>query len=99
MGARGESVRGESGLSPELYPSLLAPFELAGRQLRNRLVHASMTTLLGANARVTDRLIQYHANRARGGAALIVTEPLSMAPHQTLPNKVRVWNDDNLEGL
>jgi 2,4-dienoyl-CoA reductase-like NADH-dependent reductase (Old Yellow Enzyme family)/thioredoxin reductase len=58
-----------------------------------------MTTLLGENTRVTDRLIQYHANRARGGAALIVTEPLSMAPHQTLPNKVRVWNDDNVDGL
>ena len=99
MGARGESVRRESRLSPELYPSLLAPLELAGKRLRNRLVHASMTTLLGANTRVTDRLIQYHANRARGGAALIVSEPLSMAPHQTLPNKVRVWNDENLEGL
>ena len=86
-------------MSTELYPSLLAPLELAGKRLRNRLVHASMTTLLGANARVTERLIQYHANRARGGAALIVTEPLSMAPHQTLPNKVRVWNDENLEGL
>lgn len=82
-----------------LYPSLLAPLTLAGKRLRNRLVHASMTTLLGENARVTQRLIQYHANRARGGAALIVTEPLSMAPHQVLPNKVRAWNDDNLDGL
>lgn len=82
-----------------LYPSLLAPITLAGKRLRNRLIHASMTTLLGENTRVTPRLIQYHANRARGGAALIVTEPLSMAPHQTLPNKVRVWNDENIEGL
>jgi 2,4-dienoyl-CoA reductase-like NADH-dependent reductase (Old Yellow Enzyme family) len=82
-----------------LYPSLLAPITLAGRRLKNRLMHASMTTLLGENARVTDRLIQYHANRAKGGAAMIVTEPLSMARHQLLPNKVRVWNDDNLDGL
>jgi 2,4-dienoyl-CoA reductase-like NADH-dependent reductase (Old Yellow Enzyme family) len=82
-----------------LYPSLLSPFTLAGKRLRNRLVHASMTTLMGENTRVTDRLVQYHANRARGGAALIVTEPLSMAPHQTIPYKVRVWNDDNLDGL
>jgi len=81
------------------YPSLLAPFTLAGRQLKNRVVHASMTTRHCANMRVTDRLIQYHANRARGGAALIVTEPLSMARHQNLPGKVRVWNDENIEGL
>ena len=82
-----------------LYPALLAPFTLAGKRLRNRVVHASMTTLMGENGRVTDRLIQYHANRARGGAALIVTEPLSMAPHQKIPYKVRAWNDDNLDGL
>ncbi len=85
--------------SEPLYPSLLAPFMLAGRRLRNRLVHASMTTLMGENTRVTDRLIQYHANRARGGAALIVTEPLSMAPHQNIAYKVRAWSDDNLDGL
>ncbi|MCC6531059.1 MAG: NAD(P)-binding protein [Burkholderiales bacterium] len=82
-----------------LYPCLLAPFELAGKRLRNRLVHASMTTLMGQNNRVTERLIQYHANRARGGAALIVTEPLGVAPHQNAPARVRVWNDDNAEGL
>ena len=82
-----------------LYPSLLAPLTLAGKRLRNRLVHASMTTLMSENTRVTARLIQYHANRARGGAALIVTEPLSMAPHQKLANKVRAWNDENVEGL
>ena len=86
-------------MSESAYPSLLAPLTLAGKRLRNRLLHASMTTLLGEDTRVTDRLIQYHANRARGGAALIVTEPLSMAPHQKIPNKVRVWNDENLEGL
>ena len=82
-----------------LYPSLLAPYTLAGKRLRNRLVHASMTTLLGKETHVTPRLIQYHANRARGGAALIVTEPLSVAPHQMLPNKVRAWNDDNVDDL
>ncbi len=82
-----------------LYPSLFAPFTLARKRLRNRVVHASMTTLMGENRRVTPRLIQYHANRARGGAAMIVTEPLSMAPHQNIPYKVRVWNDDNLDGL
>ena len=81
--------------SDSLYPALLAPCTLAGKHLRNRLMHASMTTLMGENGRVTDRLIQYHANRAQGGAALIVTEPLSMAPHQKTPYKVRAWNDDN----
>lgn len=82
-----------------LYPSLLSPYTLAGKRLRNRLMHASMTTLMGSQQRITDAIVQYHANRAAGGAALIVTEPLAMAPHQKTPYKVRVWNDDNLDGL
>ena len=86
-------------LNDSLYPALLAPFELAGKRLRNRLMHASMTTLAGKDQRVTDGIIQYHASRAEGGVALIVTEPLAMAPHQKTPYKVRVWNDDNLDGL
>ncbi len=81
------------------YPSLLAPLTLAGHRLKNRIVHASMTTRFGVNRRVTDRLVQYHENRARGGAALIVTEPLSMARHQNIDYKIRAWNDDDLEGL
>ena len=81
------------------YPSLFAPFTLAGRRLRNRIVHASMNTHFAENTRVTERLIQYHANRARGGAALIVTEPISMARHQNVSYRVRGWNDDNLDAL
>src|SRR5579862_5820114 len=81
------------------YPALLAPFALAGKRLKNRVVHASMTTRFGVDRRVTDRLIQYHANRAQGGAAITITEPLSMARHQNIDYKVRVWNDDNLDGL
>src|SRR6187549_1129887 len=81
------------------YPSLLAPLMLAGRRLRNRVVHASMSTHLAEAARVTERLIAYHASRARGGAALIVSEPVSMARHQDLPTRVRAFNDDDLTGL
>lgn len=81
------------------YPSLFAPFRLASRPLRNRIVHAAMNTHMAENTRATDRLIQYHANRARGGAALIVTEPISMARHQNVSYRVRGWNDDNLDAL
>ena len=55
---------------PTPYPALLSPFTLAGKPLRNRVVHASMTTRMAENTRVTERLIRYHANRAQGGAAL-----------------------------
>ena len=74
------------------YASLFSPLELAGRRLRNRIVHPSMTTVTGADGRATDRLIQYHLNRARGGAAMLVTEPLAVAPHQKVATRVRAWN-------
>src|SRR5512146_961279 len=81
------------------YPSLFAPFTLAGKRLRNRIVHAAMNTHMAHDTRVTAALIRYHANRARGGAALIVTEPISMARHQNVSYRARAWNDDNLDAL
>jgi len=81
------------------YPHLLAPTTMAGKRLRNRVAHASMTTRLGINTRVTDGLVQYYANRAAGGAALIVTEPLSMARHQEVNYKVRAYDDQEVDGL
>jgi len=82
-----------------LYPSLLSPLARGRLRLRNRLVHAAMTTRWVRDGIGLPQLIQYHANRAQGGASLIVTEPLSMALHQRLPHKVRAWNDDNFEFL
>ncbi len=81
------------------YPHLLAPLQVGTRTLRNRIAHASMTTRLSANRQVTPALLQYYGNRARGGAALIVTEPVSAARFQQAPHKVRVWSDEDRKGL
>ena len=81
------------------YTKLFTPFTLAGKPLKNRIVHASMTTRMGDKGRVTERQINYYANRAIGGAAMIVTEPLSMALHQRIPYKVVVFDDSELDGL
>jgi len=86
-------------MEPSRYPHLLAPLQQGRLRLRNRLVHASMTTRMAKEARVSQSLVDYHENRAKGGAGLIVTEPLSMARHQRLPHKVRAWNDDDVAGL
>jgi 2,4-dienoyl-CoA reductase-like NADH-dependent reductase (Old Yellow Enzyme family) len=85
--------------TPTQYPSLFSTFRLGARTLRNRIVHASMNTHLAHDTRVTQQLINYHAARARGGAALIVTEPISMARHQNVSYRAGAWNDDNLDGL
>lgn len=82
------------------FPLLASPFVLRGRALRNRIGHASMTTRLAASQRVTRALIDYFENRAKGGAALIVTEPLAILSSQTgEANKVCVYDDSEADGL
>jgi 2,4-dienoyl-CoA reductase-like NADH-dependent reductase (Old Yellow Enzyme family) len=81
------------------YAALFTPFALAGMRLRNRITHASMSLLATPAGRVTERLIQYHANRAAGGAALTVTEPLGMMRHQAGLPRVQVWRRDDADGL
>ncbi len=81
------------------YPHLFSPLTLAGYTLKNRIVHASMSTRYVANGEVTPRLIDYHANRARGGAAMLITEPLNMLRRQNNPLKVQVRSASNRVGL
>jgi dimethylglycine catabolism A len=81
------------------FAALFTPFQLAGKRLRNRITHASMSILATPAGRVTDRLIQYHANRAAGGAAMTVTEPLGMMRHQAGLPRVQVWRRDDADGL
>ena len=45
------------------FAALFTPFRLAGKTLRNRVTHASITTLSTPAGRVTDREILYHATR------------------------------------
>ena len=81
------------------YPRLFSPLTLRHVTLRNRVVHASMSTRYVVDGRVTDKLVGYHVNRARGGAAMLVTEPLNLLPRQRNPQKVRVLDPANHAGL
>jgi 2,4-dienoyl-CoA reductase-like NADH-dependent reductase (Old Yellow Enzyme family) len=81
------------------YPDLFKRFELAGRPLKNRIVHAAILTALADKGRVTDRLINYYANRAKGGAAMVVTEPVGALPRHQASARVCAWNDSELSGL
>ena len=82
----------------EAYPNLFSPYTLAGKSLKNRIVHASISPHFGAEDGIKDGQIHYYANRAKGGAAMVVTEPLVIAPHQG-HHRVIAWNDSMLDGL
>jgi dimethylglycine catabolism A len=81
-----------------LYPHLLATHVLAGKPLKNRIVHASITLRYGGDAAALQRMINYHAARAQGGAAMIVTEPLGIAAHQG-NQRVTAYDDSMSDGL
>ncbi|QWF83079.1 NADPH-dependent 2,4-dienoyl-CoA reductase [Amycolatopsis sp. CA-230715] len=55
------------------YPELLKPLDLGFTTLRNRVVMGSMHTGLEDRTRDLGKLAEYFAERARGGAGLIIT--------------------------
>ncbi len=64
------------------FSHLSAPFRSGRLQLKNRIIHAAILTRFAENERATERLLAYHANRARGGAAMIITEAVNALPMQ-----------------
>jgi hypothetical protein len=72
--------------------TLFSPFTLAGRTVPNRIGFAAMSTRFADPGRVSERLITHLEARARGGAAVVVTEALCAAPSARTP--VRPWAFD-----
>src|SRR5215470_15114973 len=70
------------------YPNLMRPLEIPGATLPNRILMGSMHTGLEARPDGMERLAAFYAERARGGAALIVTGGFSpndageLSPHR-----------------
>ena len=82
------------------FDTLFSPIAVGRRELRNRIVHAATVTGLGRDRAVTDRLIAYHAARAEGGTAMIVTELMNVHPTSTgAPILVSIHDEANLGGL
>jgi len=79
---------------------LFQPLDVGPVRLKNRIVHASILTRYVVDQQVTDRFLSYHANRARGGAAMIVTEAVNALPWQrSRDGYLNVYDDTGLDGL
>ncbi|WP_328415160.1 FAD-dependent oxidoreductase [Micromonospora sp. NBC_00389] len=59
---------------------LFAPVQLGQVALRNRVFVPGHTTNFGRANQPTDRHVAYHAERARGGVGLIITEAVRVHP-------------------
>ena len=54
-----------------MFEHLFAPIKIRDMELKNRIILPAMGTRMAAeNGAVTDKLIAYHAARAKGGCAL-----------------------------
>lgn len=81
------------------YPTLFSPTEIGGVRLRNRLAHASIVTRMVKEGRLTPSLLHYLSSRAHGGAGLVITEPLAMIQTNRDPQRLRVYDNQEFEGL
>ncbi|MDD9984475.1 MAG: NADH:flavin oxidoreductase, partial [Gammaproteobacteria bacterium] len=62
------------------YPNLFSEIAVGTRTVRNRIALPATLTNFGAGNRITDRWINFLAERARGGCGLIVTEIIAVDP-------------------
>lgn len=80
------------------YPRLFEPLRQGRLRLKNRIAHASISTRLGSPGQLSDGYLAYCRTRARGGAALLVTEPLRLHPGQGAA-RLATWDDSQLPEL
>jgi len=67
-------------MSRDRYSHLLAPGSIGKLQLRNRIVVMSMgVSLAEEDGTVGERILSYHAEQAKGGAALIISGACGVA--------------------
>src|SRR5262245_10200237 len=68
----------------KLFPHLFSPVKLRQQTLRNRIVFGAHTANMAKNGVPDSQHIAYYAERAIGGAAMIVVEPMPVHPAAVL---------------
>lgn len=82
------------------YGALFTPVKIGNMTLKNRLVMSPMTTRLGGpDNQVTERMIDYFVERARGGVAMITTEAFYVAKRFAGPNTVALDSNEKIPML
>ena len=83
------------------HPQLLSPVRVGPLDLRNRIVLPAMDQNVCDNGLITDSLITHYAERARGGAGLLILETSAVAfPHgATARHQPALSHDGVIDGL
>lgn len=79
------------------FPKLFEPGRIGKLELKNRILFPPMVThLITKEGEVSDRLIDYYAERAKGGAAMIIVEAAYPYRH---PGRMSLESDGVIPGL
>ena len=83
------------------YEKLLEPITIKGITLKNRMCVAPLATNYATRQGfVTDQMIHYYEERAKGGFGLIETEIAAVCPQgRAVVNQIGIWGDEYIEGL
>lgn len=84
----------------DAFPHLAQPLQLRHLTLRNRVVFGAHTANMSEGGLPGARHLGYYRERARGGAAMIVVEPVPVHPTGVLTRgNFRVASDDVIPGF
>ncbi|WP_426351332.1 FAD-dependent oxidoreductase [Alloiococcus sp. CFN-8] len=82
------------------FKKLFTPIKIRGLELKNRIVFPAMGTKMPTKDRfVTDRLINYHVERAKGGCGLNFTEVTSVHTPSAPREFLSIGDDKFIPGI
>lgn len=83
------------------YDALFTPVTINKMTLKNRVIMSPVTTKFGdKNANITPKMVDYFAERARGGASMVTTEAFYLKPEYSIgANSVVLDCDDVIPAL
>lgn len=82
-----------------MFEHVFAPIRIRDMELKNRIILPAMGTRMAEeNGAVTDKLIAYHAARAKGGCALNIVEVAAVHTPSAPAHFVSISEDHLIEG-
>jgi 2,4-dienoyl-CoA reductase-like NADH-dependent reductase (Old Yellow Enzyme family)/thioredoxin reductase len=83
------------------YKTLFESIEIGGIELKNRIVMVPyQTKLANVNGEVTDRMLSFYRERAKGGVSMVIVEATAISSNNfACPCQLRIDNDSYGTGL
>ncbi|MEG2206136.1 MAG: FAD-dependent oxidoreductase [Oscillospiraceae bacterium] len=82
-----------------MFEKLFTPIQIRGMKLENRIIMPAMGTRMASETgEVTQRLIAYHAARAKGGSGLNIVEVASVHTPSAPAHFVSISDDAKIDG-